>query len=86
MGCFGNSDDQEEQQRSHNPKYRTCTDVFWLGLYIVFWLFLVSIFLLYRHLTNTIFKFQIIKNYYLKVNIKIKFEFELFRCVNLTLR
>lgn len=40
MGCAQSSD--EESQPTNRPKYRTCTDTFWLAIYVLFWLFLVS--------------------------------------------
>ncbi|KAL9903511.1 choline transporter-like 1 isoform X2 [Glossina fuscipes] len=41
MGCASSSED--EQQQNIHPKYRTCTDTFWLTIYIIFWLFLIVI-------------------------------------------
>uniref|UniRef100_A0A1I8Q928 Choline transporter-like protein n=1 Tax=Stomoxys calcitrans TaxID=35570 RepID=A0A1I8Q928_STOCA len=40
MGCAASSEDEPQPNR---PKYRTCTDIFWLVLYIFFWLFLIVI-------------------------------------------
>ncbi|BFF97733.1 CTL-like protein 1 [Drosophila madeirensis] len=42
MGCAESKDGDGETQ-NHRPKYRSCTDVFWLALYIIFWLFLIVI-------------------------------------------
>ncbi|KAL7732019.1 hypothetical protein ACLKA6_015782 [Drosophila palustris] len=44
MGCAESKDGEGEAQNNRNrPKYRTCTDVFWLSVYILFWLFLIVI-------------------------------------------
>ncbi|XP_060655120.1 choline transporter-like 1 [Drosophila nasuta] len=44
MGCAESKDGEGEAQNNRNrPKYRSCTDVFWLVLYILFWLFLIVI-------------------------------------------
>lgn len=40
MGCNASSEEEPQQSR---PKYRTCTDTFWLSFYIIFWLFLIVI-------------------------------------------
>lgn len=43
MGCAESKDGEGEAQSNRNrPKYRSCTDVFWLAIYILFWLFLVN--------------------------------------------
>lgn len=39
MGCNASSEEEPHQNR---PKFRTCTDTFWLAVFILFWLFLVS--------------------------------------------
>ncbi|XP_073836524.1 choline transporter-like protein 1 isoform X1 [Musca autumnalis] len=41
MGCAASSESDEPQP--NRPKYRTCTDTFWLAVYILFWLFLIVI-------------------------------------------
>lgn len=41
MGCCG--DDDEENQAPETTE-RTCTDVFWLILYILFWFLMVYFF------------------------------------------
>ncbi|XP_037933958.1 choline transporter-like 1 [Teleopsis dalmanni] len=41
MGCAESKDNDEPQ--NNRPKYRTCTDTFWLGIYILFWFFLIVI-------------------------------------------
>ncbi|TDG45455.1 hypothetical protein AWZ03_008078 [Drosophila navojoa] len=44
MGCAESKDgDGEAQSNRNRPKYRSCTDVFWLAIYILFWLFLIVI-------------------------------------------
>ncbi|KAM7357809.1 choline transporter-like protein 1 [Cochliomyia hominivorax] len=40
MGCAASSEEEPQQNR---PKYRTCTDTFWLAIFILFWLFLIVI-------------------------------------------
>lgn len=46
MGCAESKDgDGEAQSNRNRPKYRSCTDVFWLAVYVLFWLFLVSVFI-----------------------------------------
>lgn len=49
MGC-AESKDEEGQGQNNGPKYRSCTDICWLVIYIIFWLFLVSIFLVISYL------------------------------------
>ncbi|XP_055843099.1 choline transporter-like 1 [Episyrphus balteatus] len=39
MGCT----ESRDSEGNTRPKYRVCTDTFWLGLFIVFWLFLIVI-------------------------------------------
>ncbi|XP_053955817.1 choline transporter-like 1 [Anastrepha ludens] len=41
MGCAESKDGEEPQ--GNRPKYRTCTDTFWLAVFILFWLFLIVI-------------------------------------------
>lgn len=44
MGCCGCAEDEndsEAPQKGTNQQ-RSCTDVIWLALFIVFWLFMVS--------------------------------------------
>ncbi|XP_036220296.2 choline transporter-like 1 [Bactrocera oleae] len=41
MGCAESKDGDEPQM--NRPKYRTCTDTFWLATFILFWLFLIVI-------------------------------------------
>ncbi|XP_017469747.1 PREDICTED: CTL-like protein 1 [Rhagoletis zephyria] len=41
MGCAESKDGDEPQ--GNRPKYRTCTDPFWLAIFIIFWLFLIVI-------------------------------------------
>ncbi|CAD7003889.1 CTL-like protein 1 [Ceratitis capitata] len=41
MGCAESKDGEEPQE--NRPKYRTCTDTFWLAIFILFWLFLIVI-------------------------------------------
>lgn len=41
MGCAESKDGDEPQM--NRPKYRTCTDTFWLAIFILFWLFLIVI-------------------------------------------
>ncbi|XP_017840759.2 CTL-like protein 1 [Drosophila busckii] len=43
MGCAESKDEDGTQNNRNRPKYRTCTDVFWLVIYILFWLFLIVI-------------------------------------------
>ncbi|XP_034481888.1 CTL-like protein 1 [Drosophila innubila] len=44
MGCAESKDGEDGAPNNRNrPKYRTCTDVFWLAVYILFWLFLIVI-------------------------------------------
>ncbi|XP_017107767.2 choline transporter-like 1 [Drosophila bipectinata] len=42
MGC-AESKDEEGQGQNNGPKYRSCTDICWLVIYIIFWLFLIVI-------------------------------------------
>ncbi|XP_068158543.1 choline transporter-like 1 [Drosophila tropicalis] len=42
MGC-AESTEREGSAQNNRPKYRTCTDTFWLAIYILFWLFLIVI-------------------------------------------
>uniref|UniRef100_A0A6P4FXR8 Choline transporter-like protein n=1 Tax=Drosophila rhopaloa TaxID=1041015 RepID=A0A6P4FXR8_DRORH len=42
MGCAESKDGEGEAQ-NNRPKYRSCTDTFWLAIYIIFWLFLIVI-------------------------------------------
>ncbi|XP_030375128.1 CTL-like protein 1 isoform X2 [Scaptodrosophila lebanonensis] len=40
MGCAESKDGDRNAGR---PKYRSCTDTFWLAIYVLFWLFLIVI-------------------------------------------
>lgn len=40
--CFSSPDDNKDEPEFKPAKSRGCTDVFWLVVYIVFWLFMVS--------------------------------------------
>lgn len=40
--CFSSPDDSKDEPEFKPAKARGCTDVFWLVVYVVFWLFMVS--------------------------------------------
>lgn len=40
--CFSSPDDSKDEAEFKPAKARGCTDVFWLVIYVVFWLFMVS--------------------------------------------
>lgn len=40
--CFSSPDENKDDQEFKPAKARGCTDVLWLVVYIVFWLFMVS--------------------------------------------
>lgn len=47
MGCTESKTEPESEEAANEIKpatVRGCTDVFWLAIYIVFWLFMVSCF------------------------------------------
>ncbi|XP_031631172.1 CTL-like protein 1 [Contarinia nasturtii] len=43
MSCFSSPDENKDEQVYKPATSRGCTDVFWLALYIIFWLFMIAI-------------------------------------------